>query len=138
VNGFTGVPLLLKSIKLTGAVFSGTGEGKKYVKLPWVQRQVKEKLGFSPYPGTLNVLLFEESAKRRKLLETADAVRICPAEGYCNGILHKAHIAEVECAVVIPEVAGYPCNYLEVIAADYLRAKLQLKDGDTVTVTADL
>jgi len=119
-------------------VFSGTGEGKKYVTLPWVQRQVKEKLGFSPYPGTLNVLLSEESAKRRKLLETADAVRICPAEGYCNGILHKAHIAWVECAVVIPEVAGYADNYLEVIAADYLRAKLQLKDGDTVTVTAEL
>jgi riboflavin kinase len=128
----------LKSIKLTGAVFSGTGEGKKYVTLPWVQRQVKEKLGFSPYPGTLNILLSEESAKRRKRLETVDATRIQPAEGYCNGIIHKAHVGKLECAVVIPEVAGYPQNYLEVVAADYLRAKLQLKDGDTVTVTADL
>jgi riboflavin kinase len=119
-------------------VFSGTGEGKKYLILPWVKRQVEEKLGFTPYPGTLNILLSEESAKRRKLLVTADAMKICPAEGYCNGILHKAHIGGLECAIVIPEVASYPDDYLEVIAADYLRAKLQLKDGDTVTVTADM
>lgn len=119
-------------------MFSGTGDGKKYISLPWVKRQVEEKLGFTPYPGTLNILLSEDGAKRRQQLETSDAVKICPAEGYCTGILHKAHIAGVECAIVIPEVSGYPRNYLEVIAADYLRAKLQLKDGDPVTVTADL
>jgi riboflavin kinase len=128
----------LKRIKLAGKVFSGTGEGRRYLTLPWVKRQIEEKLGFTPYPGTLNILLSEESARRRKLLETADAMKINPAEGYCSGILHKARIEEAECAIVIPEVAGYPRDYLEVIAADYLRAKLQLEDGDTVTVTANL
>lgn len=128
----------MKRIKLTGKVFSGTGEGRKYLTLPWVKRQIEEKLGFTPYPGTLNILLSEESARRRKLLETTDAMKIHPAEGYCSGLLHKAYIEEVECAIVIPEVAGYPRDYLEVISADYLRAKFQLEDGDIVTVTANL
>jgi riboflavin kinase len=128
----------LKKIKLTGAVFSGTGEGKKYLSLHWVKRQIEEKLGFTPYPGTLNILLSKESAKRRRLLETVDAMKVCPAEGYCSGILHKACIGELECAVVLPLIAGYPDDYLEVIAADYLRAKLQLEDGDELTVTVNL
>ncbi|MCW4047073.1 MAG: CTP-dependent riboflavin kinase [Candidatus Bathyarchaeota archaeon] len=128
----------MKRIKLTGKVFSGTGEGRKYLTLPWVKQQIEKKLGFTPYPGTLNILLSEESARRKKLLEIADAMKIHPADGYCSGLLHKASIEDVECAIVIPEVAGYPRDYLEVIAADYLRARLQLKDGDTVTVTANL
>jgi riboflavin kinase len=128
----------LKKIKFTGAVFSGTGEGKKYLTLKWVKRQVQEKLGFTPYPGTLNILLSEEGTRLRKLLETADAMRISPAAGFCSGIIRKARMDGVECAIVIPEVESYPRNYLEVIAADYLRAKLKLKDGDMVTVTANL
>ena len=119
-------------------MFTGTGEGKKYLELPWVKRQIEEKLGFTPYLGTLNLLLSKENAKRRKLLETADAMKICPVEGYCSGILHKAHIGELECGIVLPEVASYPQDYLEVIAADFLRANLQLEDGDEVTVTAYL
>lgn len=128
----------MKKVKLTGTVFSGTGEGKKYLELPWVKRQVEEKLGFIPYIGTLNILLSKENAERRKLLETVGAMRICPVKGYCSGILHKAHIGTLECAIVIPEVKSYPKNYLEVIAAAYLRAKLKLKDGEEVIVIADL
>jgi CTP-dependent riboflavin kinase len=102
----------MKQTKLTGTVFTGTGEGKKYLTLP------------------------RENAKRRKLLEASDASRIHPAQGYSSGILHKAHIGKLECAIIIPELPTYPRNYLEVIAADYLREKLNLKDGNKVTVTA--
>jgi riboflavin kinase len=128
----------LKRIKLTGTVFTGNGEGKKHLILPWVKRQIEEALGYTPYPGTLNLQLSKENAKHRKQLETANATRICPVEGYCSGILHKAHIGKLECAIVIPEVATYPQDYLEIIAPDHLRTQLNLKDGDEVTITADL
>jgi riboflavin kinase len=128
----------LKKVKLTGTVFSGSGEGKNYLALPWVKRQVEEKLGFTPYLGTLNILLSKENTERRKLLETASVMRICPIKGYCSGILRKAHIGTLECAIIIPRVTSYPKNYLEVIAAAYLRGKLKLKDGDEVMVIADL
>ena len=128
----------MKKVKLSGKVFSGRGEGEKFLELPWVKRQVKEKLGFIPYHGTLNIMLSEESAKRRKLLEKAASMEIYPAEGYCSGKVFKASVGVVECAIVIPEVAGYPENVLEIIAPINLRETLQVADGDEITVTVNL
>jgi riboflavin kinase len=128
----------LKKLKLSGKVFSGQGEGTKFLDLPWVRRQVKEKLGFTPYHGTLNVRLSEESAKRRQLLERAASMTVCPAEGFCTGKIFKAFVGELTCAVVIPEVSGYPADVLEIIAPVNLREVLQLVDGDEVTVTVSL
>jgi riboflavin kinase len=125
----------MKKTTLTGTVFTGNGEGKKYLTLLWVKHQLQKALGYTPYPGTLNLHLSKETAERRKLLETPDATRISPAQGYSPGILHKAHIAERECAIIIPETPTYPQDYLEIIAADHLRTQLNLKDGDTITVT---
>jgi riboflavin kinase len=128
----------LKRIKLSGTVFSGGGEGKKFLDLPWVKRQIEEKLGFVPYHGTLNVVLSEESVKRKKLLEKARSIKVCPSNGYCNGALFKAFIDTLECAIVVPEVAGYPKGVLEIIASVNLKETLQLEDSDEVTVTVNL
>ncbi len=128
----------MKRIELSGTVFSSRGEGKKYLALPWVKRQIKQKLGFTPHPGTLNLRLSEESVKRKKLLEKASSIKVCPADGYCSGKLSKAFIETLECAIVIPEVAGYPKEVLEIIASINLREQLQLKNGSEVTVTVNL
>jgi len=128
----------LERITLCGTVFSGGGEGKEFVDLPWVKRQIEETLGFIPYSGTLNLRLSEKSVKRRKLLEKAHSIKVCPAEGYCNGVLIKASIRALECAIVVPEIAGYPKNVLEIVASVNLREKLQLEDGGEVTVTVNL
>ncbi len=128
----------MKRIELSGKVFSSRGEGKKFLELPWVKRQIKQKLGFTPYPGTLNVRLSEESVKRKKLLEKAHSIKVCPADGYCSGTFIKALIDTLECAIVVPEVAGYPKGVLEIIASVNLREQLQLEDGGEVTVTVIL
>ena len=128
----------MKKIKLSGKVFSGQGRGEKFLELPWVKRQIKAKLDFTPYNGTLNIKLSEESAKRRKLLEKAASVKICPPEGFCSGTVVNASIGALDCAIVIPEVAGYPEDVLEIIAPANLRQQLQLEDGDEITVTVNL
>ena len=128
----------LKRIELTGTVLSGGGDGKKFLELPWVKQQITETLGFTPYAGTLNLKLTEESIKRRKMLEKAPAKKIRPAEGYYNGTLFRAFIGILECAIVVPEVPGYPETLLEVIASVNLRKTLQLEDGFEVTVTANV
>ena len=122
-------------IDLAGRVFTGQGEGKKYVKLSWVRRQIKEKIGFNPYPGTLNLRLDEENVKRRVLLEKDATLRVCHSEGYCTGLLFKASLNGGTCGVVIPQVENYPENVLEVVASVNLKQKLRLRDGDLVTVT---
>jgi riboflavin kinase len=128
----------LKKIELSGKVFSGKGGGKKFLELQWVKQQIEEKLAFTPYAGTLNIRLSSESAKRRKQLENTAAMTVHPAEGYRNGKLFKATTGTTKCGVVIPEVAGYPENLLEIIAPVNLREKLQLADGDEITVTISL
>jgi riboflavin kinase len=128
----------LKKIKFSGKVFSGRGKGETFLELPWVKRQIKEKLGFTPYHGTLNIKLSEEIAKQRKLLEKAASLKVCPAEGYCHGKIFKASVGVLKCAVLLPEVAGYPENVLEIIAPVNLREKLQLADDDEITITVNL
>jgi riboflavin kinase len=44
----------------------------------------------------------------------------------------------MECAIVIPEIADYPEDVLEVIAPINLRDKLSLKNGDTVQIKITL
>jgi riboflavin kinase len=120
---------------LKGKVFSGTGEGAKFIELPWVKRQIEEKLGFVPYPGTLNIKLSKDKVKLKNLLKGAKPIEILPAEGYCLGKCFKAHLANgLECAIVLPQVRGYPEGVIEVIAPVNLREKLQLKDGDIIEV----
>jgi riboflavin kinase len=117
-----------------GKVFSGSGESARFVEIPWVRKQIAEKLGFIPYPGTLNIKLAEGIANS-KLLKKAKAIEILPTEGFCRGRCFNACFMDtLKCAIVIPEVENYPENILEVIAAINLREKFKLKDGDVVDV----
>jgi len=117
-----------------GKVFSGKGEGAEFIKLPWVRKQIMEKFGFIPYVGTLNVRLAEESLAVKNLLK-AKAIEISPTTGYCRGKCFEAYLrGNLKCAIVIPEIASYPEDIIEVIAPINLRERLQLKDGDTVEI----
>src|SRR5208283_5883552 len=82
----------LREIVFKGTVFSGNGEGRKFIDLPWVKRQIQEKLGFTPYAGTLNIRLSREGLEQKKLLAKAERLDIEPEKGYCRGILIKAKI----------------------------------------------
>jgi riboflavin kinase len=127
----------LREIVLKGTVFSGTGEGRKFIDLSWVKQQIQEKLGFTPYSGTLNIRLTKESVKQKKLLENAKQLEVYPAKGYCTGKLIKAHIDSLECAIIIPQIPNYPSDVLEVIAPWYLRERLNVADGSEVAVTVN-
>jgi riboflavin kinase len=128
----------LPKIVLTGTVFSGEGRGKKFVELPWFKRQVEEKLGFSPYLGTLNMRLSVKEAGKKKLLENAEGLVVEPQTGYYSGLLFKATIDTVECGVVIPIMPNYPIDILEVIAPVYLRGLLKLMDDSLVTISVNV
>lgn len=124
----------MKILCLKGEIFSGRGEGAKFIELAWVEKQMEEKLGFTFFPGTLNIKLTAESVKMGKLLKKRAGFEIPPASGYCRGRFFKAKIQDIEGAVLIPEVAGYPENIVEVVASVNLRETLHLSDGSPVEV----
>jgi len=46
-----------KRITFKGKIVSGMGEGAYYMSLEGYKKQFKEKLGYEPFPGTLNLKL---------------------------------------------------------------------------------
>ncbi|MGC8940015.1 MAG: DUF120 domain-containing protein [Candidatus Bathyarchaeia archaeon] len=126
--------------QLEGKVFSGSGKGADFVRLPWVKTQMAEKLGFTPYDGTLNIKLNERSLTLKRLfLNKAKSIQILPAEGYCRGKCVKGVFMEkLECAIIVPEVKDYPDDVIEIVAPVNLREKFKLKDGDIAEVKISL
>ncbi|HTY74066.1 MAG TPA: DUF120 domain-containing protein [Candidatus Nanoarchaeia archaeon] len=129
------IGLFVKTITFEGELFTGEGNGKKFLSLPWVQEQVKETLGFTPFLGTLNLKLTRRNTISRKQLASTEGFRIQPYEGYCTGLLFKACIGKQDCAVILPLVKAYPENLIEIISSVNLRKTLKLKDGDLITLT---
>lgn len=124
----------MKTIPLKGTIFSGKHQGSKFTGLPWVKKQITEKLGFTPYAGTLNIRLAQEDRTiLKEALKKAKPIKIIPTEGYYLGRCFKAILMDnLECFIVVPEVADYPEDIVEIIAPANLREKLRLEDGDAV------
>lgn len=128
----------LKALQLEGRVLPGSGKAQHYVSIPGYQRQFEEKLGFSPFPGTLNVHLSPASMGHREELDRRQAIII---QGFVQGEhvygssrCYPARISGVSAAVVIPERTHYPSDVIEVLAPAKLREVLGLSDGDRVTI----
>jgi len=125
----------LATLSFRGKVYSGKGEGKKFIELPWVQWQIVEKLGFTPFAGTLNIRLNRESLAFKKKLDKVPSLEIAPEMGYCKATMIRAKIKGLDCAIIIPQVPAYPPDVLEVVAPVFLRQQLNLADGSEAEVT---
>jgi len=127
----------VRNLIITGKIVSGAGEGAYFTQIDWVSRQCDEKLGFIPYPGTLNLELSEEFLVTVESLEKEKGVElISPDPKFCNGKAFPVLLGEMRAAIIMPEekVRVHPKNIIEIIAPLNLKASLNLKDGDSVTV----
>jgi riboflavin kinase len=128
------------SITLEGILFSGLGEGAYYVTRDGYRKQFIEKLGFDPYPGTLNLkLMTDYDIKTMAELETYPAVEMIgfqnESRSYGAVKCYPAIINnKVKGAVVSAMRTHYDSSVIEVIASTYLRGSLKLKDGNKVKV----
>jgi len=124
----------VRKMILEGRVFSGGGIGSFFINLSWVRSQIKEKLGFNPYPGTLNLQLLP-GTDVKELRDTTKGIKIKSSEGFHEGRCFKALIMEkLWGAVVVPDVPKYPHDLLEILAPVNLRETLGLKDGVDIEV----
>lgn len=129
------------SIVLTGAVKAGLGEGRYYLSRPGYVSQFESKLGWAPYPGTLNLELTGAEANKLKVLRKHPVIQIEPfqAEGRTFGGV-ACHLATVDghpCAAILPHRSHYTTT-LEVIAPVRLRDALPCSDGQAIAVTVSL
>ncbi|MFH0861790.1 MAG: DUF120 domain-containing protein [Candidatus Altiarchaeota archaeon] len=119
-----------------GVIASGIGEGAYYVK-EYASR-IEEALHYMPYPGTLNVRFKGEkpdmnTEKTIDISGFASGARSFGRIGLTPVRLH-VRARTIECHVIIPERTHHRRD-IELIAAENLREKHRLKDGDEAVIT---
>lgn len=128
---------LTEKLFFKGKVVSGLGEGRYYTEQKGYVDQFKEKLGFAPYPGTLNVEIKYVERNKLRLLKNYNAININEFETndrtFGSVGCFRAEINGVEGAIVMPLRSHYS-NILEFISPCFLREKLDLKEGDDIKI----
>lgn len=126
-------------LAMKGAVFSGLSEGSYYMALEGYRRQFRSKLGFDPFPGTLNLRVTKDSMDPRRELDGYPFIGIDgfadKERTYGGARCYRVLVAgKVKGAIVVPIRAHYREDVIEIIAPENLRNELRLKDGDIVEV----
>ena len=125
-------------LEVHGKIISGAGQGAFFTQLDWVRAQCLEKVGFAPWPGTLNLEIQMESVALIEEMKLKNGIElISPDENFCSGYVIPASVEGVSAAVVIPaeDVRVHEKNVIEIIARQPLKKTMGLKDGDTITIT---
>ena len=123
-------------MKLEGEVTSGLGKGKYYMSKQVYQEEFDDKLGFRPFPGTLNLKVDEE--ERKKFEEDSETLEIREVyednERLSNVDVTPCRIGEVECGLLKLEFTEHPDSIAEIVAPVDLREKFDLEDGDRIKI----
>ena len=128
--------------RLTGVIFSDLGQASSFMALDWVQELLNERLGYHPFPATLNIRpkgAEDAQVWRRVQSGRAGTSLTAASEGHCGAKLYRVEIylkagAKVGGAILLPEVADYPQDKIEIVAPVRLKDHFQVHDGDQLTV----
>ena len=122
---------------LSGKIVSGAGQGAYFTQIDWVQQQCGQKLGFKPCAGTLNLEISKRGLSMIESLGPEEAIElISPDPRFCNAKAYPVSLAEISGAIIVPaeNVRVHPQNIIEIIAPTNIKAALNVKDGDSVTL----
>jgi riboflavin kinase len=129
--------------KITGVVFSDLGQAASFMSLDWVQGALRERLGFAPYPATLNLRLQspEELRVWQEIRKEETGIDVPPSgAAFCRASLYPVSVAspllsdKVAGAILLPHVEGYPADKVEIVAAMRIKERLKVRDGDFLTL----
>jgi riboflavin kinase len=128
---------LTNKVIFKGKIVSGMGEGKYYTEQKGYNDQFKKILGFTPYPGTLNVEIKYVERNKLRLLKNYGGIIInefkTKNRTFGSVLCFNAIINNCKGVIVIPKRSHYS-NILEFISQYHLREKLRLEDGDEVKI----
>ncbi|MFZ2455005.1 MAG: DUF120 domain-containing protein [Candidatus Altiarchaeia archaeon] len=120
--------------KVTGTISRGMGEGAYYISE--YAEEIKNKLGYKPFPGTLNVKVSEPLSLDRLLTGTIKGFK---KKNRTFGSIRYAPMCvsakgqSVDCHIIVPARTHHK-DVLEIISQCNLREKLGVSDGDVVNV----
>ncbi len=127
---------MIKDWIIAGKVVSGAGEGAYFTQINWVQDQCQERLGFKPYPGTLNLEISSEYIPVIESLNQEEGVElISPDPKFCNAKAFPVTLGDISGALIMPDekVRIHAKNIIEIIAPLNIKASLNIGDGDFIS-----
>ena len=130
------------TISFEGRVVSGMGEGAYYMSLAGYRKQFYEKLGYEPYPGTLNVKLVDKIFRdARREIGKYPSIFI---DGFSDtkrtygwAKCYPAHINDGpirNAAVLVLERTHYDESMLEIIAPVSIKDTVGIHNGDKIKI----
>lgn len=132
----------VRELEFKGKIIKGMGEGSYYISLEGYKKQFIDKLGFEPYPGTLNIKLDDRYKNVKGILRMYPGIFI---EGFRDEKrtygwvrCYKADIEGIEGAVLILERTHYDDSVIEAIAPVRIMDKLKIDYGSSIKVRVKL
>ena len=131
------------NVHFSGTLVSGMGEGKYYMSLEGYRKQFEKKIGYVPFPGTLNIRIVDAlSLGNREKIENfryyfvdrfSDSKR---TYGWvkCYPVIINGN-EKIRSDLLILERTHHDNNMLEIIAPVNIKKVLNLRNGDNVKVT---
>ena len=127
-------------LEFRGTIISGMGEGAYYMSMKGYTKQFKAKLGYIPFPGTLNVKLKDKVyTEAKRSLDTHDGIMI---NGFSDG---KRTYGWVKCypakinnsidsALITLERTHYDDSVIELISHTNIKKAAKLSTGSQISV----
>ena len=127
-------------LSVQGVVVSGLGEGRYYLSQPGYLVQFTERLGYRPYPGTLNVRVSVEALRKIGVVRDWTGIRIdgfqASGRTFGGATCFPARMNGHACHLIHPDRTHYQ-DVVEFVAPECLRDALPVKDGDSVQVDVE-
>ncbi|MCI4350662.1 MAG: DUF120 domain-containing protein [Thermoplasmata archaeon] len=125
------------AVRFTGTVVSGLGEGRYYLSQPGYLLQFAERLGYEPFPGTLNVRVGAGELPRLETVRRWKGIRIdgfkASGRTFGGASCYPARLGGRNCHAIVPDRTSHQ-DVIEFIAPESLRNALGLQDEKPVDV----
>lgn len=132
------------SVELEGRLVSGMGEGAYYMSLGGYTKQFKSKIGYVPFPGTLNVKL--DRKVHRQAIKQFEGTAGIKINGFSDGVRTFGWVKcfrcivndSIKCELIILERTHHDDSVIELISEACIREAGRLSDGSRVSISIPL
>ncbi len=126
-------------LEFRGTISSGMGEGAYYMSMKGYTKQFKTKLGYVPFPGTLNVKLKDqESIEAKRSLDAYSAIMV---NGFSDGKrtygwvkCYPAKVNDIEVALILLERTHHDDSIIELISKENIKKITKLSTGSKISI----
>lgn len=127
-------------VHLKGTLVSGMGEGAYYMSLKGYTNQFKEKIGYIPFPGTLNVKLHQkEFIEAISQLDVSNGIKI---DGFSDGKRTYGWVkcfdaqlnGSIKCHLIRLERTHHDPSIIELISKKNIRKEKKISNGSNLKI----